>query len=102
MFNTKTIILAKALRPDLNFASPGTEELVWLKIASRYASGNPIRNATISNGIAYFDQVTVSQPLVSLKLNIPVTQTGSGTPSPMEWFFVLPIFTKRRILNYGS
>lgn len=82
MFNTKTIILAKALRPDLNFASPGAEELVWLKIASRYASGNPVRNATISNGIAYFDRVTVSQPLVSLKLNIPVTQSGSGTPSP--------------------
>jgi hypothetical protein len=82
MFNAKTIILAKALRPDLNFASPGAEELIWLKIASRYASGNPVRNATISNGIAYFDGVTVSQPLVSLKLNIPVTQTGSGTPSP--------------------
>jgi len=82
MFNTKTIILAKALRPDLNFASPGAEELVWLKIASRYASGNPVRDATISNGIAYFDRVSVSQPLVSLKLNIPVTQTGSGTPSP--------------------
>ena len=82
MFNTKTIILAKALRPDLNFASPGAEELVWLKIASRYASGNPVRDATISNGIAYFDRVTASQPLVSLKLNIPVTQTGSGTPAP--------------------
>ena len=82
MFNTKTIILAKALRPDLNFASPGAEELVWLKIASRYASGNPVRDATISNGIAYFDRVSVSQPLVSLKLNIPVTQTGSGTPAP--------------------
>jgi hypothetical protein len=82
MFNAKTIILAKALRPDLNFASPGAEELIWLKIASRYASGNPVHNATISNGIAYFDGVTVSQPLVSLKLNIPVTQTGSGTPSP--------------------
>jgi len=82
MFNTKTIILAKALRPDLNFASPGAEELVWLKIASRYASGNPVRDATIENGIAYFDRVSVSQPLVSLKLNIPVTQTGSGTPSP--------------------
>lgn len=82
MFNAKTIILAKALRPDLNFASPGAEELIWLKIASRYASGNPVRNATISNGIAYFDGVSVSQPLVSLKLNIPVTQTGNGTPSP--------------------
>ena len=82
MFNAKTIILAKALRPDLNFASPGAEELVWLKIASRYASGNPVRNATIENGIAYFDRVTASQPLVSLKLNLPVTQTGSGTPSP--------------------
>lgn len=82
MFNAKTIILAKALRPDLNFASPGAEELVWLKIASRYASGNPVRDAVISNGIAYFDRVSVSQPLVSLKLNIPVTQQGSGTPSP--------------------
>ena len=82
MFNAKTIILAKALRPDLNFASPGAEELVWLKIASRYASGNPVRDAVISNGIAYFDRVTASQPLVSLKLNLPVTQEGSGTPSP--------------------
>ena len=82
MFSLKTRILAKHFRPDIDFDNLNAESLAWLKLIEAKTGGNPIRNATISNGIAYFDGVTVSQPLVSLKLNIPVTQTGSGTPYP--------------------
>lgn len=84
MFDAKTIRLAESLRPDLDFSVMGTEQFAILKIVENASGGGvePIRDAVISNGIAYFDGVTVSQPLVSLKLNIPVTQTGSGTPSP--------------------
>ena len=104
MFDAKTIRLAESLRPDLDFSVMGTEQFAILKIVENASGGGvePIRDATIENGIAYFDRVTASQPLVSLLLNIPISQQGSGTPSPMEWFFVLPIFTKRRILSYGS
>lgn len=84
MFDAKTIRLAESLRPDLDFSVMGTEQFAILKIVENASGGGvePIRDAVISNGIAYFDRVSVSQPLVSLKLNIPVTQTGSGTPSP--------------------
>lgn len=84
MFDAKTIRLAESLRPDLDFSVMGTEQFAILKIVENASGGGvePIRDAVISNGIAYFDRVTASQPLVSLKLNIPVTQTGSGTPSP--------------------
>ena len=102
MYDLKTILLAKRFRRNLDITHLTVADIAMLEIIKNKTGGNPICNATIENGIAYFDRVSVSQPLVSLKLNIPVTQTGSGTPSPMEWFFVLPIFTKRRILSYGS
>ena len=82
MYDLKTILLAKRFRRNLDITHLTVADIAMLEIIKNKAGGNPIRNATIENGIAYFDGVTVSQPLVSLKLNIPVTQTGSGTPSP--------------------
>lgn len=84
MFDAKTIRLAESLRPDLDFSVLGTEEFAILKIVENARGGGvvPVYDADISNGIASFSGVTKSKPLVSLKLNIPVTQQGSGTPSP--------------------
>lgn len=84
MFDAKTIRLAESLRPDLDFSVMGTEQFAILKIVENASGGGvvPVYDADITNGIASFSGVTKSKPLVSLKLNIPVTQTGSGTPSP--------------------
>jgi len=84
MFDAKTIRLAESLRPDLDFSVMGTEEFAILKIVENATGGGvvPVYDADIINGIASFSGVTKSKPLVSLKLNIPVTQTGSGTPYP--------------------
>ena len=84
MFDAKTIRLAESLRPDLDFSVMGTEQFAILKIVENASGGGvvPVYDADITNGIASFGGVTKSKPLVSLKLNLPVTQTGSGTPSP--------------------
>lgn len=82
MYDLKTILLAKRFRRNLDIAHLTVADIAMLEIIKNKTAGNPVRDATIENGIAYFDRVTASQPLVSLKLNIPVTQTGSGTPSP--------------------
>ena len=82
MYDLKTILLAKRFKRNLDITHLTVADIAMLEIIKNKTSGNPVRNATIENGIAYFDQVTASQPLVSLKLNIPVTQTGSGTPLP--------------------
>ena len=84
MFDAKTIRLAESLRPDHDFSVLGTEEFAILKIVENASGGGvePIRDAVIENGIATFGGVVASSPLVSLLLYIPVTQTGSGTPSP--------------------
>jgi len=82
MYDLKTILLAKRFRRNLDITHLTIADIAMLEIIKNKTSGNPVRDATIENGIAYFDRVAASQPLVSLKLNIPVTQTGSGTPSP--------------------
>ena len=43
---------------------------------------NPIYDATITNGIATFDGIVASKPLVSLLHNVTAWQEGTGTPSP--------------------
>lgn len=104
MISEKNLVLSRLIKPNLSLSKLTAEDIAVLKIMNHARGGGvvPVYDADITNGIASFSGVTKSKPLVSLKLNIPVTQTGSGTPSPMEWFFVLPIFTKRRILSYGS
>lgn len=82
MFTAKDFEVARAIKPGINLARLDPSAYAWLKIAQNANSSSTVYDATIENGIAYFDRVTASQPLVSLKLNIPVTQTGSGTPSP--------------------
>ena len=73
MFDAKTIRLAEALRPDLDFSVLGTEEFAILKIVNNATGGGvvPVYDADIANGIATFSGVTKSKPLVSLLLNIP-------------------------------
>lgn len=82
MFTAKDFEVARAIKPGINLARLDPSAYAWLKIAQNANSGSTVYDADITNGIATFDGVTVSKPLVSLKLNIPVTQTGSGTPSP--------------------
>jgi hypothetical protein len=84
MFNAQDIILARQFKPDLSISKLDTESLILLQIMNHARGGGvvPIYDADITNGIASFSGVTKSKPLVSLKLNIPVTQQGSGTPSP--------------------
>lgn len=82
MYDLKTILLAKRIRRKLDVTRLSVADIALLEIIKNASDSNPVRNATISNGIATFGGVVASQPLVSLKLNIPITQTGSGTPSP--------------------
>lgn len=84
MFNAQDIILARQFKPDLSISKLDTESLILLKIMNNARGGGvvPVYDADITNGIASFSGVTKSKPLVSLKINIPVTQSGSGTPSP--------------------
>lgn len=55
--------------------------LIYSSEDQKWSARNIIA-ATIETGIATFGGVVASSPLVSLLLNLPVTQTGSGTPSP--------------------
>ena len=82
MFTAKDFEVARAIKPGINLARLDPSAYAWLKIAQNANGSSTAYDAVIENGIAYFDRVTASQPLVSLLLNIPVTQTGSGTPSP--------------------
>ena len=82
MFTAKDFEVARAIKPGINLARLDPSAYAWLKIAQNANGSSTVYDATISNGIAYFDRVVASQPLVSLKLNLPVTQTGSGTPAP--------------------
>ena len=84
MFDVKDIALARLFKPDLSISKLDAGSLALLKIMNNATGGGvvPVYDADIANGIASFDGVTKSKPLVSLLLNIPVTQTGSGTPSP--------------------
>lgn len=103
MYSAKELAIARQIKPNIEVTQLDVTDLAVLQLVRKATGGgSSVYDADITNGIATFSGVTKSKPLVSLKLNLPVTQTGSGTPSPMEWFFVLPIFTKRRILSYGS
>lgn len=82
MYDLKTILLAKRIRRKLDVTRLSVADIALLEIIKNASDSNPVRDATITNGIATFNGVVASSPLVSLKLNIPVTQTGSGTPSP--------------------
>lgn len=84
MITAKNLILSRLIKPDIDITNLSAEDIALLKIIDKATGGGvvPIYDADITNGIASFNGVTKSKPLVSLKLNIPVTQTGSGTPSP--------------------
>lgn len=82
MYDLKTILLAKRIRRELDVTRLSVADIALLEIIKNASDSNPVRDATITNGIATFNGVVASSPLVSLLLNIPVTQTGSGTPSP--------------------
>lgn len=83
MYSAKELAIARQIKPDIEVAQLDVTDLAVLQLVRKATGGGSgVYNATIENGIATFGGVVASQPLVSLKLNIPVTQTGSGTPSP--------------------
>ena len=83
MYSAKELAIARLIKPDIEVAQLDVTDLAILQLVRKATGGGSgVYNATIENGIATFGGVVASQPLVSLKLNIPVTQTGSGTPAP--------------------
>lgn len=84
MISEKNLVLSRLIKPNLSLSKLTAEDIAVLKIIDKATGGGvvPVYDADIINGIATFDGVTRSKPLVSLLLNIPISQTGSGTPSP--------------------
>lgn len=83
MYSARELAIARQIKPDIELAQLDATDLAVLQLVRKATGGGSgVYNATIENGIAYFDRVSTSQPLVSLKLNLPVTQQGSGTPAP--------------------
>lgn len=83
MYSAKELAIARLIKPDIEVAQLDVTDLAILQLVRKATGGGSgVYNATIENGIATFGGVVASSPLVSLLLNIPISQTGSGTQSP--------------------
>ena len=85
MYSAKELAIARLIKPDIEVAQLDVTDLAILQLVRKATGGGSgVYNATIENGIATFGGVVASSPLVSLLLNIPISQTGSGTQSNMN------------------
>ena len=83
MYSAKELAIARLIKPDIEVAQLDVTDLAVLQLVRKATGGGSgVYNATITNGIATFDGVTVSKPLVSLIHNLTAWQEGAGTPSP--------------------
>lgn len=83
MYSAKELALARQIKPDIELAQLDAADLAVLQLVRKaIGGGSGVYNADIVNGIATFNGVIVSKPLVSLIHDLTAWQEGTGTPSP--------------------